>query len=148
MARGKKTSIADREAVIAAYRAGESHGEIAKRIGIGKSTVTGIINSYKSSDDDEALDQLRTNMSAEAIKKAEAVLSDILELMFRKIGLAKGNVEALMQMKLNELSSAFGTIFDRVEVMRSRRDEIDGGGVVEIPTAEPLEPPEDGEDDE
>lgn len=147
MARGYKISDEVKEKIIAAHFAGESMGAIANNLKVGKSTVSDIVKQYKESRSD-SYEHIRAESRVAMIDKAKGLAEQILDLVAKKVQITSSCEEALLSVKLNELTSAFGVIFDRLEVMQSRSDEVDGGGVIEIVKAEPLTPPsDDGECD-
>lgn len=145
MARGARTSDEVREKIIAAYHCGESMGSIARMFNVGKSTVSGIIKSYKKEMPDE-YEQIRTDNAYKLIDKADDIANQILDLIIEKLKFTKDHKEAMVMMKLNELTSAFGAIFDRIEIMRSRSDEEAEGGVIEITKTIEIKPPKDGDE--
>lgn len=145
MARGTRLSDEVREQIIAAHFAGESMGAIAKKLQVGRSTVCDIIKRYKEASPD-SYEQIRTDSRIAMIDKAKGLAEQILDLVAKKVKLTASCEEALLTVKLNELTSAFGVIFDRLEVMQNRSGEVDGGGVIEIVKAEPLTPPDDDEE--
>lgn len=145
MARGARTSDEVREKIIAAYHSGESMGSIARMFNVGKSTVSGIIKSYKEEKPDE-YEQIRTENAYNLIDKADDIANQILDLIIEKLKFTKDHKEALVMMKLSELTSAFGSIFDRIEVMRSRSEQETEGGVIEITKTLELKAPKDGDE--
>jgi hypothetical protein len=120
-------------------------GAISKKLKVGRSTVCDIIKRYKESSPD-SYEQIRTDSRIAMIDKAKGLADQILDLVEKKVKLTTSCEEALLSVKLNELTSAFGVIFDRLEVMQNRSDEVDGGGVIEIVKTEPLTPPSDDEE--
>ncbi len=167
MARGKKTNDAMREKIIAAYNAGESMGDIAKSFKIGKSTVSGIIKKYEEERPDE-VEHLRMEKRIEYIEGTKAVLQSLLSILERrtvklieeedklddildfiddcdmsdkkKIQLS-GKISSLMAPKLTELTTAFGTLYDKLERMNVDNPEENGGGVVEVSATVKINPP-------
>lgn len=167
MARGKKTNDEIREKIIAAYGAGESMGDIAKSLEIGKSTVSGIIKKYEEERPDE-LEQLRIEKKIEYIEGTKVVLQSLLNILERRtIKLIEeedklddildfiddcdmsdkkkmqlsGKISSLMAPKLTELTTAFGTMYDKFERMNLENPEENGGGVVEVSATVTIKPP-------
>ena len=142
--RGSRTSEEDKEKIIAAYHAGESYSNISKMFGIAKSTISGVIKAYKNEKPDEH-EQVRTEMARSLIEHAEGIANQILDLIEKKLNLIASCDEALIQTRINELTSAFASIFDRLEVMKNRSPDSDGGGVIEIASVEALKVPDENE---
>ena len=142
--RGSRTTEETKEKIIAAYHAGESYSKISKMLGVAKSTISGVIQNYKNSEPD-VYEQVRTEMAIDMIKRADGIANQILDLIEKKLALTASCDEALIQTRINELTSAFASIFDRLEVMKNRSADDDGGGIIEIASVGSLEEPDENE---
>jgi hypothetical protein len=171
--RGHKTDDATREKIIAAYLAGESQTTISKEFGIGRSTVSGIIINYKKEAPDE-FDEIRREKKMKYVEEASEVASGLLLLLKRRVQTlidkedvldeiidiiedsdasekAKSSLIIKMQTllcpKLTELTTAFGTVYDKLERIeaagKAESDEEESGGIT-ISAVAPLE----GDDNE
>ena len=168
MARGVKVSEATREKIIAAHNTGESKGAIAKLFKLSKSTVCGIINKYEKEKPDE-VEQVRTQKKIEYIEEASNVVKGLLAVLERRVATILkdedvleeiidiisdsdltdrsknsliGKMSSIMSPKLTELTTAFGTIYDKLEKIKLDAPDANGGGVIEITEVNPLERPE------
>ena len=162
-----------REKIIAAHNTGESRGAIAKMFNLSKSTVCGIISKYEAEKPDE-VEQIRTEKKREYIEEASNVLKGILAVLERRVATILkdedvldeiidiisdsdltdksknsliGKMSSIMSPKLTELTTAFGTIYDKLEKMKRDNPEENGGGVIEITEVNPLERPEVTDDE-
>lgn len=173
MARGVKVDDATREKIIAVHNAGESLGTIAKMFDIGKSTASGIIKKYEAEKPDE-VEHIRTEKKIEFVNDTKEVLGELLGVFKRRVnqtlknedklediielisdsGLTPKNknmlinkMQNLMCPKLTELTTAFGTMYDKLERMQMDNPDENGGGLIEITQVAELKKPE-GDDDE
>ena len=175
MARGVKVSEATREKIIATYNAGESKGAIAKLFELSKSTVCGIINKYEAEKPDE-VEQVRIQKKTEYIEQASNVVNGLLAVLERRVAAILkdedvideiidiindsdltdksknslvGKMSSIMSPKLTELTTAFGTIYDKLEKIKlDEGSQPESCGVVEVTRTIEITPPEDGELDE
>lgn len=174
MARGVKVDDATREKIIAVHNAGETLGTIAKMFDIGKSTASGIIKKYEAEKPDE-VEQIRTEKKIEFVNDTKEVLKELLGVFKRRVNQISKNEDALaiiidcisdsdltpksktnliikmqniMCPKLTELTTAFGTMYDKLERMQLDDPEENGGGVVEISSTIKIEPPTDDTEEE
>lgn len=141
MARGKKTDFKEVYAVMADWFYTQSHSETARRLNIPTSTVQDIVTRYK---DDEQFAKLREECTQDISVMAKRTLHKTMRLLERKIERAlckeeeldtlieeilatdkselsdlekKALIKKLRSMQLQDvkaISSAFGTIYDRV----------------------------------
>ena len=168
-------SDATREKIIAAHNTGESKGAIAKLFELSKSTVCGIINKYEAEKPDE-VEQVRIQKKTEYIEQASNVVNGLLAVLERRVATILENEDAIdeiidiindsdltdksknslvgkmssiMSPKLTELTTAFGTIYDKLEKIKlDEGSQPEGCGVVEVTRTIEITPPEDGELDE
>jgi hypothetical protein len=173
VARGVKVDDATREKIIAVYNAGESMSTISRMFKVGKSTVSGIIKKYETEKPDE-VEHIRTEKKIEYVNDTKEVLKELLGVFKRRVRQISENEDALaiiidsisdsdltpksktnlinkmqniMCPKLTELTTAFGTMYDKLERMQLDDPEENGGGVVEIAETEPLKHPEESFDE-
>ena len=168
MPMGAKIKDEIREKVIAMHNAEESAGAIAKALGIGKTTACSIINDYKENYPDE-YDQIRTQKKIQHIEGAGKALDGLLGILERRVNTIRdkedvldeiidviddgdlspqkksaliGKMQTLLSPKLTELTTAFGTIYDKLERMKgSAADDEEDIGVIEIGEIKPLKAP-------
>ena len=174
MSKGIKISDAKKEKVIALYCAGESYSQIAKITKVSRTAISGIVKKYKEEAPDD-LEHLRQEKTKQFIDDASEVVADLFAVLKRRtktiiededkldeiidiIEEADGSekwknalvlrVSALMSPKLTELTTAIGTVYDKLAMMQERSGgDADGGGVVQITQVVELTPPEDDDDD-
>jgi hypothetical protein len=58
------------------------------------------------------------------------------------------SLSEIMNPKLVEITTALGTAWDKVEKSQAEGDANEASGVIVLPEVKPLEPPQEGEDDE
>lgn len=150
MSRGKRITDAEREQIIALYLAGESLAGICNITDRPKSTVSELLKKYREergeNEVNEQIEQARTQKTIEHIEGTKQILNDLLGIIRTKIELIASSRETLATTKLTELTTSFGTLYDKLERMLA----INGGddedaGVIEI--AEPIELVPPGDDD-
>lgn len=174
VARGVKVDDATREKIIAVYNAGESMSTISRMFKVGKSTVSGIIKKYENEKPDE-VEHIRTEKKIEYVNDTKEVLKELLGVFRRRVRQISENEDALaiiidsisdsdltpksktnliikmqniMCPKLTELTTAFGTMYDKLERMQLDDPEENGGGVVEVSKTISIEPPTDDTEEE
>jgi predicted DNA-binding protein YlxM (UPF0122 family) len=141
-----KLTAEDKEKIYVLYAAGESLGAIAKKMNCAKSTVHGIVKRSQTKKNE--LSEKREENAKQMIDKAQVVADDILDLIVRKITQLKAASGELNKVRINDLTSAFVAIYDRVELMRSRLgvdSEKSSGGIIEITQINELNPPKEVE---
>lgn len=172
MPRGVKTSEKVVEEVIALYKVNTSISAIARQMKLGKATVSDIVNKYKANKPDE-YEHIRTSKKIEFIEDTTGVLKDLLGIFIRRVqNLSEGEekltevislisssdmsesskgkliskMQALLCPKITDITTAFGTMYDKLERMKLEGDEQEGSGVVELPKVRELTPPADDEE--
>lgn len=81
--------IYNKERAIALYTQGFGVGEISKKLGFAKSTVSGWIKRYKSENPDNEIEQIRTDRLKNFAEKAWDILDDSMTLAARRVSTAK-----------------------------------------------------------
>lgn len=81
--------IYNKERAIALYTQGFGVGEISKKLGFAKSTVSGWIKRYKSENPDNEIEQVRTDKLKMFTEKAWEILDDSMDLAARRVSTAK-----------------------------------------------------------
>lgn len=170
---GKRVGDDIREKIIAMRAAGVSLSQIAKEFELGKSTVHGILKKYNEEKPDQ-FEQMRTEKKTEYIEEASKVVKGLLSVLSRRVDTilkdedvideiidiiadsdltdkAKSSLIAkmagIMSPKLTELTTAFGTVYDKLEKIKLDNPDASGGGVIEITGVNPLERPEVTDDE-
>lgn len=170
MARGKKTDEQTTELIIELYLAGESFGSISKKAGVSKSVVSRIIKEFKNNDEDEPVEQERTQKRLLYIKDASEVVKGLFDVLKKRVRVLQrdedtfdkllevvvhselgdkertaiiGMLRSLVCPKLTEITTALGTAYDKLERMEERGGTDDDGecGVVAISDVDELDEP-------
>lgn len=173
MPRGVKTSEKVVEEVIALYKVNTSISAIARQMKLGKATVSDIVNKYKANKPDE-YEQVRKEKKIEFIAGTTEVLRELLGIFIKRVHNIAQSEESFTEVvkiitsdedisdtdkkklikqmkevmcpKITELSILFGTLYDKLELMKREGDEQEGSGVVELPKVRELTPPSDDEE--
>ena len=127
--KGKKTEPQLVYQVMTSWALTDNYRETAREVGVSESTVRNIVKNHK---DCAEFVQLCAQKKNEFAQRATVIIDGILELLEQQI---KAGLEGEANFKLNELTTALGTLYDKRALAKGESTE---NSVVRIALAEEL----------